>query len=279
MRVDPIAAILAAQDDQGFWARPGRYYGPKYRGTVWSLTFLDQAGADPTHPGVRRACEYVLAHVPAPSGGLSWGATDSPLHCLHANTMAALIAFGFASDQRVQRAIDWQARAVTGEGFNSWRRGGTSGPGFACGINGQLPCAWGAIKAIRAFARIPPLERSPLVRRAIDQGVELLLSCDVARADYPAGGSVSALWFRLGFPSGYVADLLQNMEALAVVGVARDARLVNAVDFVLSRQDSTGRWRNDHPYAHQTWVPFDTNHSISKWVTLRACTVLRAALG
>src|SRR5207245_5787879 len=73
MLADPIAAILAAQDPDGFWLRPGRWYGPKYRGTFWSLTLLDQAGADPGHKSVQRAARYVLAHVAAPSGGLSWG--------------------------------------------------------------------------------------------------------------------------------------------------------------------------------------------------------------
>src|SRR5262249_36870415 len=130
----------------------------------------------------------------------------------------------------------------------------------------------------RALALIPPADRSPLVRRAIHRGVEFLLSRDPAVADYPAGwnGKISPLWFRLGFPSAYVADLLQNLEALVAAGSARDSRLGHAIDFVLSRQDPKGRWRNDHPYERRTWAPFDPNHATSKWVTLRACTVLRA---
>ncbi len=45
-------------------------------------------------------------------------------------------------DQRVLRAIDWQARSITGEGFTRYYRSGTSGPGFCCVSNEQLPCAW-----------------------------------------------------------------------------------------------------------------------------------------
>jgi hypothetical protein len=108
------------------------------------------------------------------------------------------------------------ARSVTGEGFSSYYRSGTSGPGFACAINGGLPCAWGAIKALRGLARIP--HPSPLVRRAIDLGVESLLSRDPAVAEYPTSSHISPNWFKLGFPSGYVADLLQNLETLAELG-------------------------------------------------------------
>lgn len=87
MRTDPIVSILDAQEPEGYWVRPGNWYGPKYKGTVWSLAFLDQLGADPRHPVIRRACRHVLEHTAAPSGGLSWGANDSPLHCLHGNTL------------------------------------------------------------------------------------------------------------------------------------------------------------------------------------------------
>src|SRR5215467_7275434 len=278
MRSDPIAAILAAQDEESFFEP--RHPWPKYRGPMYSLTFLYQAGADPAHPRVIRLCEYILDGVPARDGRLGPG-VDWQVNCLHGNTLAALIAFGFASDERVRRAIEWQARAITGEGVLSWPLGRTTGLGFACGYNSGLSCAWGAIKALLAFALIAPAERSPVVQRAIDQGVEFLLSRDPAVADYPAGrqGKISPLWFRLGFPFGYVADLLQNLEALVAVGSARDARLGNAIDFIVSRQDAQGHWRNDNAYERRTWAPFDNTHSTSKWVTLRACTVLRAALG
>jgi hypothetical protein len=37
MATEPIAPILAAQDPEGWWIKPGGGYGPKYSGTVWSL--------------------------------------------------------------------------------------------------------------------------------------------------------------------------------------------------------------------------------------------------
>ena len=53
----------------------------------------------------------------------------------------------------------------------------------------------------------------------------------------------------------------------------------DAIEFVLARQDRAGRWKNEHAYERATWVPFERTRSPSKWVTLRACRVLRAALG
>lgn len=280
MRSDPIASTLAAQHPNGYWVKPGPGYGPKYTGTVWSLIFLDQLGADPRDPRIRRACAYVLDHTQAPNGGFGLSATNSSVvHCLNGNLLRALIGFGWMDDERVGAAIEWEARSVTGHGFDGWHPWATAGPGFACGINGGLPCAWGAIKALRGLGRIPPGRRTRLVRGAIAEGSKLLLSRDPAVADYPAQNGVSPNWFKLGFPSGYVADVLQALEVLAELGHARDRRLTNAVELVQSKQDPNGRWRNEYAYERTTWVPFERTRAPSKWVTLRACRVLKAALG
>jgi len=279
MRIDPIAATLSAQHPDGYWVQPGAGYGPKYRGTVSSLMFLDQLGADGRDQRIQKACTYVLEHTQAPSGGFGWNGTDGGVvHCLHGNLLRALIGFGWLDDERVKAAVEWEARAITGEGVERWFASATTGPGFACRVNGGLPCAWGAIKALRGLARIPPRRRSGLVRRAIDQGVAFLLSHDPGTADYPAEKRVSPNWFKFGFPSGYVADVLQNLEVLTELGHARDARLAGAIDLMLSKQDDRGRWRNELAYPQLTWVPLERRRSPSKWVTLRACRVLRAAL-
>jgi hypothetical protein len=55
-----------------------------------------------------------------------------------------LIGFGRLDDERIQAAIYWAARAITGDGVSRWYASGTSGPGFAWAANDRQPCAWGA---------------------------------------------------------------------------------------------------------------------------------------
>lgn len=288
MASDPIAAILAAQQPEGYWEKPGPGYATKYRGTVWQLIFLDQLGADPADERIQRACEYVLTHSQASTGGFGAsgrvGAEAPPpsavLHCLNGNLLRAVIGFGRLDDPRVQRAIEWEARAITGEGVQPWFASGTSGPGFACAANESLPCAWGAVKALLGLARIPATRRSPLVERAVEAGAAFLLSRDPAVADYPMGwgnARPSGSWFKLGFPSGYVADVLQNVEVLVQLGRGEDVRLAHALAWVLGKQDEHGRWRNEYAYNRKMWVDVERQGQPSKWVTLRACRVLRAA--
>jgi hypothetical protein len=285
MAAPPIASILAAQDPEGWWVKPGPGYGPKYTGTTWSVIFLDQLGADGSDEGIQRACAYLLEHVPAPNGGfgISGKATGRPtpssvVHCLNGNLLRALIGFGRLDDPRVAAAVEWEARAVTGDGSVRSFASGTSGPGFRCGVNEGLPCAWGATKALLGLARVPPERRDERITAAIDAAVELLLSVDPTTAAYPAGwgGVVSSAWFKPGFPSGYVADILQVAEAVIEVGRAGDPRLAPVVPWLLTRRAPDGRWRNAYPYAGKMWVDVDRRGAPSRWVTLRASRILRA---
>jgi hypothetical protein len=249
--------------------------------------FLEQMGADPADGRLQAACRYVLDHTTTATGGFGCSGSylerkpppSSVLHCLNGNLARALVVFGHLNDPRVQAAVDWATRTVTGEGVDRWYAY-TPGPGFICGVNENLPCAWGAAKEMRALAAIPPRRRTARVKRAIALGVEFLLSRDPAEADYPMGwGNTkpSSSWFKLGFPSGYVADVLQILEALAELGHAGDPRLQHALEWLAGQQDARGRWTNRYAYPRRTTVPIEAQGRPSKWVTLRACTVLRAA--
>jgi hypothetical protein len=283
----PVRNILDAMYPAGYWVNPGPGYSPKYRSTVWSVIFLDQLGADGSDPRIRAACEYVLTHTQAPNGGFGasggFRAEHPPnsavVHCLNGNLLRAVLGLGYADDERVQRAIEWQAGSITGDKFSDYYKSGTPGPGFRCVANYGEPCAWGAIKALRALAHISKDKRTSQVNKAVRVGVAFLLSRDPTQADYPSGdGRISSSWFKLGFPSGYVADVLQNLEVLAELGHAHDKRLRPAIEWLLSKQDTRGRWRNQYAYSGKLWVDFEPQGGVSKWVTLRACRVLKASL-
>jgi hypothetical protein len=289
MNTGPVPEIIAAQSPEGYWVKPGPGYGPKYRGTVWQITFLAQFGADGAETRVKAGCEYVLSHNVASNGGLSVNATPSAfIHCMAGNLGAALVDLGWLDDDRLQSALDWQARMITGEGVDSPEEGhtnrryyksGTTGPLFACAPNGGLPCAWGAVKAMLAFGKVPASRRTEVMNTAIGQGIDYLLGHDPAVADYPFayGNRPNSSWFKFGYPIGYVTDVLQNLEVLAALGRAQDTRLARALEMVEKKQDDQGRWRMEYSYNGKTWVDIETKGQPSKWITLRALRVLKAA--
>lgn len=287
MTVGPVPAILAQQHPDGYWIKPG--YLPKYNGTMWSIMFLAQLGATGDDPRIRRACEHLFDYAVAEHGGLSADGRNSGLiHCLQGNLCAALIDFGYLDDERLRGALNWLARSFTGEGIAPntekqapvhYLRSGNSGPGFECSANNHLPCAWGAVKAVLALSKVPAAQRTPVMERAIETGVEFLLSRDPAVADYPMGYATkpNRSWFKFGYPIGYVTDVLQNLEVLAALGYGPDPRLANGLDLLLSKQDEQGRWPLEYTYNGKTWVDVEEKGKPSKWVTLRALRVLKQA--
>jgi len=277
MRSGPVPAILEAQEPDGYWIKPGPGYAPKYRGTVWSVLFLAQLGADGRDERIRRAVDYVLSHTQAESGGFACnGRPSTSIHCLWGNMVRAMLDLSVWGEERLDNAIDALARSITGDGYEWYRKGGVQAPGFVCSANYGLPCGWGAIRALWALNGIPAAERTPAVQAAIKASVDFLLSYNVAQANYPFQERISSSWFKFGYPLGYVTDVLLNLEVLAEAGYGADPRLQEAVDLVLSKQDGQGRWKLEYSYKGKLWSDVEKKGQPSKWVTLRALRVLKA---
>lgn len=278
MATGPVPAILAAQAPEGYWTKAGTGYSPKYRATSWQIIFLADLGADPTDARVRRGCEYLLAHMVAANGAFSVYQTLAPrgaLHCLNGNLLAALARLGYGDDPRVRAALEWQVSAITGEGDVAYFASGTSGPGFACGVNLGQPCGWGAVKAMKALACFPAGCRTPAVQRAIERGADFLLSRNPAEADYPYTESVASAWFKFGFPLSYWSDVLETAAVLSDLGFGGDPRLAPAFAFILGKQDAQGRWKLENALNRKMWVDIEQRGKPSKWVTLRALRVVK----
>jgi hypothetical protein len=295
-RTSPVREILGAQHPEGWWVKPGPGYTPKYRGSVWSMIFLGQLGADGRDRRVRRGAEYLFDHTRAraPYGGFSLNGTPAMMvHCLQGNLCAALLELGFGDDTRLQTALEWMDRSITGEGILPaaqdarrtargetqevrFFRSGNSGPGFLCSANNHRPCAWGSIPALEALSRVPARRRTRTVRLALEAGARFLLSRDPAEADYPTpgGGPPSRSWFQFGYPLGYVQDVLRNLEVLTALGYGRDARLRRAGEAVLRQRGADGRWTMRHSYRGKLWAEVGSKGQPNKWVTLRARRVL-----
>lgn len=278
MESGPVPRILAAQQPDGSW---GKSQDWKYTSTAWQVVFLAELGADPEDERVRRACTYVLSRQVAANGGVTYLVPPRPsrvIHCGNGLVVLAMIRLGYFDDERVHRAIDWQARAILGEdgGFRYYKSA-TSGPSFACGINLGQPCAWGANKALRALLAVPADERSSAVKRALAAGADFLLSRDPAVADYPYTERVSSTWFRFGFPLSYWSDVLETVEVLADLGYGGDSRVDHAIELIEGKRDKDGRWRLENSLNGKMWADIEGKGQPSKWVTLRALRTLRKA--
>jgi hypothetical protein len=283
-----ISSVLNKMQPEGYWAKPGPGYLPKYRSTVWALILLAQLGARVQDDRrISQACDYLMDHALTAGGQFGVHGTPSgTIDCLQGNLCWALLEMGY-TDPRLNQAFEWMARSVTGEGIASkekkeakWRYYAYKcGPNFACGANGNKACAWGAVKVMLAFGKLPPDSRNRLIDEAIAQGVDFLFGNDPVKADWPTrlGEKPSSNWWKFGFPVFYVTDLLQVAEALTTLGSGNDPRLANTFELIREKQDKLGRWPLEYNYAGKTWGDYGVKKQPNKWVTLRALRVLKRA--
>src|SRR5512139_3720917 len=65
----PIGLVLKRMKPEGYWAKPGAGYSPKYSSTVWSLILLAQLGASSrVDERINLACSYYMDQALAPGG-------------------------------------------------------------------------------------------------------------------------------------------------------------------------------------------------------------------
>jgi hypothetical protein len=282
----PISSVLNKMQPEGYWAKPGPGYLPKYRSTVWALILLAQLGARVKEDSrINQACEYLLEHALGAGGQFGiHGTPSSTIDCLQGNLCWALLEMGYA-DPRLDQAFEWMARTVTGEGIapkenkDAERRyyAYKCGPNFACGANGTKACAWGAVKVMLAFGKLPAEHRTRLIDEAITRGADFLLGSDPVKAEWPTrlGETPSQNWRKFGFPVFYVTDLLQVVEALSALGYGNDHRLTSTLELIREKRDGLGRWPLEYDYAGKTWGNYGVKKQPNKWVTLRALRVLK----
>jgi len=177
MSSKPVKEILEAQYPQGYWVKPGRGYSPKYRGTVWQLMFLAALGASPDE-AIDKACRFVLENSVFPNGGLfsATKAGTGTIVCLNGNLLQAFIRLGYGDDLTVQAVAQTLAERILREGFD-------------CRANSPSrsqretwrPCAWGAVKVLRAFTaphaqgrQVSPWEREGELARQSNPSLAIL---------------------------------------------------------------------------------------------------------
>ncbi len=291
-----IAIILENMNPDGWWIHPGYVYAPKCQGTSWSIISLAQMGGSiEEDKRIATACSYLLNHALAKGGQFSSnGDATKTFNCFQGSMLTSLMELG-CKDERLDTAYEWTTRTVTGEDLpiKVTREGlatadsssgklfpfsNITGPLFSC--RRMTHCAWAGAKVMLAFSHLPRERRSPLVKQAIEAGVNYFFNADPSTADFPGetAPKPDRRWWKFHFPVVGM-DLLQVAEALTSLGYGADPRLVNTLELIRSKQDENGRWllEKNYGYSHKWWIKYGTINKPNKWVTLKAMRVLKQA--
>jgi hypothetical protein len=257
MESGPAVTILSHYSSDGRWENERGYYTPKYKSTHWQLLLLAELAVTGDDERIAAACRRMIDALNREDHTTVWP-------CFHGNLVGYLHALGHADDERVREfetELAWAG--VTGK--------------WCCGINGDLPCAWGAARALWGFGQIPADGRDDAIQEAIDSGVRFLGRFKLREGNYPTDSTRHKLWDTLNFPLFYQSDVLHTLRALADVGkLNAKPTFLKAVEWLWEQKRDDDRWNGNSPYGSRMWMQLEGKRRPSKWVTWQALYVVKA---
>jgi hypothetical protein len=253
------AQLLARQDVEGTWARG--LYSPKWVSTTYTMLLLRDLGLPADHPQAQRACAVLLdaAVGPRSRGGIGWASET----CIAGLVLSILSAFK-VDDDRLERFVDHLlGEQMTDGGWNcQYRRGA-----HHASMNTTILALEALVRYERHRAR--QTRRLTAVREAQRRGREFLLAHHLYRS-HRSGEVIQRNYVRLAFPPPWHFDVLRGLDYFRDAGAPRDARLVEGIDLLRSKQRPDGRWTLEHRYKAREWLQMETVGRPSRWNSLRA---------
>ncbi|MHA2297933.1 MAG: hypothetical protein ACXAEU_04400 [Candidatus Hodarchaeales archaeon] len=292
----PIKTILSLMKPDGSWSDPKKPYR-KYTGNYWQYIFLCDLQANPADKLMQKASNHILSYQ-LPNGGFSHRSNfKKHIICLTANLLRSLVYFGYGDDQAVQKGINLITAQVTEH------------QGTFCHdpIYNLLPdCQMALTKVLALYAHLDGEKRDSDVQKAITIIEERITENKIFQY-IPAGTTeykkaikgkkaaeirkikakmseqpekmkktvIKRGWKVFGFPHSYTSDALDTLYWLARIDARARPEFDEAINQVIKRMNSSKHWINENKFRNPMLVEIEKNKSPSKWLTFRACYVLK----
>jgi hypothetical protein len=132
----------------------------------------------------------------------------------------------------------------------------------------------GVVKSLKALAEIPIERRSKDVSTTIKMAIEYLLKHHIYKKSHNLNKVTKPGWLRFGFPLMYQTDVLEILGILTKLD-CQDNRMQEAIDLVVTKQDEEGRWKLESTFNGRFQTNIEQKGKQSKWITLKALTILK----
>lgn len=264
---EPVRRMLEAQRPQGYWGRDKRPYHGVSKQLI-TLEHLGYRGDDEEH--VSKAIEYLFTNAQMEDGAFTAAGFDKGrrgvIPCFTANAVHFLHWFGYAGDERTQKALDYLLRTQRDDdGWLCFER-----------VKKTHACFWATAKVLRALEILPPERQTSEIREARRRGINLFLDNGLYR-HHSEFGAIHPNWFKFSRPRFASTDILEVLELVAPYVSRDDERIQEGLRIVLEKQDEHGRWPAETQIQVSKYWPieFEQEGQPSKWITLHAVNMLK----
>lgn len=247
---DPVLSDLLALARARLAPSPQVPLERRYDGGMWLALFATEMGGDEALPVLAHAGDVLLARWEKAFVEIERGRSEALDVPLFATALRVLARAGHGSDPRVVSGVEAIARrARAGKGRT--------------------------VKDLLLLGEVPERARTEALRGAIAFLEARLVEVEIPAALAP--GAVPEL-LRAGYPCGDETDLFEMLAALRGVrpaGGAVEPNVARALAAMAAKADHRARWKLERPRPERLPVAPERTGEPSRWVTLRALTILQ----
>lgn len=261
------ARLLAHEDPDGLWAG-GAYMpadfgggegGQPWTATMHTLQTLRILGLDSASESAQRAVALIAENGRWEHAGQPYfeGEVEP---CVNGRTIESGAYFGVEVAPVVERILEEQ---LDDGGWNCEAENGSVRSSFDTTIN--------VLEGLVEFEAAT--DGSTEVTAARQRAEEYLLERGLFRAK-STGEIVDPTYLEFAFPFYWHYDVLRALEYFRRASADPDPRLEEAIELVLSKRQSDGRWLLDRIHPGRVFFDLETVGQPSRWNTLRTLRVL-----
>ena len=222
----------------------------RYDGGMWLALFLTEFGLDEAQPALKHAADVLLARWEKTFVEIERGRGEDLDVPLFSAALRVMARTGHARDPRV----------VAGAGEIARRARGAKGR---------------TVKDLLLLGELPEKVRTEPVRGAV-----AFLETRLVEAEIPAALAAGATpeILKAGYPCGEETDLFEMLAALKSArpaGAAVEPSVARALAALAARADHRARWKLERPRPDRFPLAVERTGDTSRWVTLRALTILQ----
>lgn len=263
------AALLARQNEDGTWGTDEGEVFWRWNATLHTLLLLQDFGLDPNSEAATKAIKLLDEHF---DWGPHWGSPrffeGEVEPCINGGVLELGAYFGHPNAALLERLLSEQ---LSDGGWNCEQENGSVRASFhttICVMEGLLEYER-AVGADTAITEARQRAEEYLLERRLFHSLSSGKVIDLRQSNVEK--PVRATQF--SFPTTWHYDVLRGLEYFRRADV-RDERLADAIQLVIDKRGSDGRWALENPHRDSVGLIMEKAGEASRWITLRALRVL-----
>jgi hypothetical protein len=261
------ARLLSLQDPQGTWG--GGLYSPKWTSTTYTLLQLRDMGLSTSHPAAQRATRLLIDEYLGPTGTPRFSDHLAHMDLCVVGMFLGLAVYFEINDPRIEAMLSHLLQNQMADGgwnCRSLKRGGA--------IHSSFHTTFNVLEGLQVYLESGSAPFSAAIKAAQARAVELMLQHHMFRSD-KTGEIIEEKFLYFSYPYRWYYDVLRGLDFFQRIRTARDARLVEAIELVKSKQRKDGSWPVQNRHPGKSFFEMEQMGKPSRWNTLRALRIIR----